>query len=58
MSPKTIYRLRKKVLGLTQGEFAQIVGYSAITVSYWETGRTKPTPKAIAAIRKVTPAKR
>lgn len=56
MAPRTIKRLRKR-LGLSQARFAHKIGYSAISVSFWETGRTKPEPKAITAMRNVTPAK-
>jgi DNA-binding transcriptional regulator YiaG len=56
MSPRTIKRLRKK-LGLSQARFAHKIGYSAITVSFWETGRMKPGPDAVVAMRNVVPAK-
>lgn len=56
MSPMAIKRLRKK-LGLTQIEFANLVGHAAISVSYWETGRTKPSPMAISKIRGIRTVK-
>lgn len=43
-------RATRKLLGLTQREFADRVGVSQISVSFWETGRTTPRPKQQAKI--------
>lgn len=47
MTPATITALRK-ALGLSQGEFAQLVGAHAMTVSKWERGQAYPTPYQLA----------
>ena len=39
MSP---YQIRQKQ-GLTQSEFAKLVGVTVRTISRWETGKAKPT---------------
>jgi transcriptional regulator with XRE-family HTH domain len=39
---KDTVRSTRKALGLTQGQFAKLVGVSQITVSFWETGRSTP----------------
>lgn len=39
---KDTVRATRKSLGLTQGQFAELVGVSQITVSFWETGRSTP----------------
>jgi DNA-binding transcriptional regulator YiaG len=37
MTPQALRRLRKR-LGLTQSQFAQLVGVHLVTVKKWETG--------------------
>lgn len=44
---KELTRLRQ-VLGLTQKELAESIGYSEITVSRWELGK-QPTPYHVIA---------
>jgi len=39
---KDTVRSTRKALGLTQGQFAKLVGVSQITVSFWENGRSTP----------------
>lgn len=39
---KDTVRATRKALGLTQAQFAELVGVSQITVSFWETGRSTP----------------
>lgn len=34
----------RKMLGLNQGEFAQLFGVHQMTVSRWERGELEPTP--------------
>ena len=45
MNPSDIKRLRV-VLGLTQAEFAQLLGAHPVTVSRWETDGSEYTPSA------------
>lgn len=40
MRPDEIRYIRKQVLGLTQGDFARLVGVSRNTIVNWEKGRT------------------
>jgi transcriptional regulator with XRE-family HTH domain len=37
-------------LGLTQTQFAQLLGVSFQTVNRWENGKTKPLPMALKRI--------
>jgi len=53
LSPARIIRLRQK-LGLTQGQFAALLGTSNFSVSHWELGKTTPQSaykNKIAALR-------
>lgn len=56
MSPVAVRRLRRK-LRLSQARFAKKIRYARITVALWETGKLKPGPDAVTAMRNVTPAK-
>ncbi|WP_370307574.1 helix-turn-helix domain-containing protein [Sinimarinibacterium flocculans] len=49
MQPRDIKRIRER-LGLSQAQFAQLVGVHAVTVSRWERGdpSTAPTPYQFA----------
>ena len=52
----TSERIRKwrKKLGLSQAQFATLIGVNAISVNHWETGKTVPRPvqkHKIAALR-------
>ena len=52
----TAERIRKwrKKLGLSQVQFATLIGVNAISVNHWETGKTVPRPvqkQKIAALR-------
>lgn len=42
----------REALGLTQEEFARMLGVSARTVSRWERGESEPTPLALRGIRR------
>jgi DNA-binding transcriptional regulator YiaG len=44
-----IKKLRKR-LGVTQVEFATILGVSPTTVAFWEQGRNRPTDESKAAL--------
>ena len=52
----TAERIRKwrKKLGLSQAQFATLIGVNAISVNHWETGKTVPRPvqkQKIASLR-------
>jgi len=47
---KDTVRSTRKKLGLTQAQMARLIGVSQISVSFWETGRSTPRPKAQARI--------
>ena len=52
----TAERIRKwrKKLGLSQAQFAKLIGVNAISVNHWETGKTVPRPvqkQKIAGLR-------
>jgi len=56
---KDTVRSTRKKLGLTQAQFSKLIGVSQISVSFWETGRSTPRPKAqalILAAGKLSPA--
>ena len=40
MTPGKVRDVRKQVLGLTQGDFARLIGVSRNTIVSWEKGRT------------------
>lgn len=46
-------RERRKALGLTQQALAAKIGVSALTVSNWETGRTRPSTLRIAHMTEI-----
>lgn len=46
-----ILHIRKHVLGLSQGAFAQIAGVSQGTVSKWEAGEFEPDRAQLSLIR-------
>ena len=50
---KTIRELRR-ILGLTQGEFATLIGASKDTIASWETGRNPLSPPLARRIALVT----
>lgn len=53
ISPASIRKHRQR-LGLSQAELAQLLSVSSATVTFWETGRTKPqgdNRSAIASMR-------
>lgn len=41
--PAVMTRMARGRLGLTQGDFAQLLGIHSMTVSKWERGTAKPT---------------
>ena len=56
---KDTVRSTRKRLSLTQAQMAKLIGVSQISVSFWETGRSTPRPKAqalILAAGKLSPA--
>lgn len=46
----TALRKRRERLGLSREEFASLAGVSATTVYNWESGRTTPSGKHLAAL--------
>lgn len=50
MSPSHIKGVRNK-LRLSQSRFAKKIRYARITLALWETGKLKPGPDAVKAIR-------
>lgn len=52
MTPRQIKQIRTK-LGLTQEEFAELVGVSQEAVSQWESGMTKPDKRSTKIIKLV-----
>ena len=52
MAPRTIRTIRTSI-GLSQSEFAKVLGYETNTVAKWESGNAKPSRRAVAAIRKL-----
>lgn len=51
MSPDEIRKLREEV-GLTQRQFAQLLGVSHQTVISWEKGRTEPPPVHVELMKR------
>lgn len=52
LTPETIKSLRTR-LGLTQAQFAAMLGVSPLAVSFWERGTRRPRGLYAAAIRKL-----
>lgn len=52
-----IQRIRTQ-LGLSQGEFAELIGTTQTSVSQWETGKAKPSPMAVFAMEKMLKEKK
>jgi len=48
-----VHRIRKEILGLSQGELARVAGTTQSTVSRWERGEMEPDREQMAAIRKL-----
>jgi DNA-binding transcriptional regulator YiaG len=55
LSASEIRRIREEI-GISQAEFAEILGVSTNTVGYWETGRTSPRAGSLAAIHELAEA--
>lgn len=53
LGPEDVLRLRRR-MGMTQRQFADIVGVDPITVSRWERGETKVSMAYSTHIRQVT----
>jgi DNA-binding transcriptional regulator YiaG len=51
MGGETVLRLRRQC-GMTQLQFAQLIGVTPITVSRWELGVTKPSMAWATHVRK------
>ena len=49
-SPQLVVRTIRRALGMTQAEFARCVGWSASTISRWESGRAQPSRLALKII--------
>lgn len=52
MDKGTIKALRIK-MGLTQEEFAHIIGVTWVTVNRWEAGKYKPTKLALRELNRL-----
>ncbi len=52
MTGKEIKELRKK-LGLTQEEFAKLLGVGYTTVNRWENGKNEPRGQALEALERL-----
>ena len=52
MKGREIKELRKK-LGLTQEEFAKLLGVGYTTVNRWENGKSEPRGQALEALEKL-----
>lgn len=52
MSPTDITNLRRRA-GLTQSEFADMLGVTQATVSYWESGRHYPREVQLAMLQRL-----
>ena len=50
---KDTVRSTRRMLGVTQAQFAKLVGVSQITISFWETGRTNPRLKQQTSVLRV-----
>jgi putative transcriptional regulator len=50
--PSKIKALRAR-LGITQEQFASLLGVTFSTVNRWETGKSRPSPLAIARIEEL-----
>jgi len=44
-------------LGLTQQEFSIKIPVSTVTLSHWETGRTKPSKMAVIRLKQIKGSK-
>jgi transcriptional regulator with XRE-family HTH domain len=43
-------------LGLTQAQFASLLGHATSTVARWESGRTKPCPLSLTVMESIQTA--
>ncbi len=48
-----LLNIRRKTLGLSQGDVAKAIGVSKMAVHHWEIGRFQPYPKHIPLIATV-----
>lgn len=55
-SPANELKLLRERIGLTQEDFAQLIGTSRATVQNWESGRTTPHRRTLTRIRAILPA--
>lgn len=51
-SSNLVVAMRKR-LGMTQLEFARVLGVSFVTVNRWENGRSKPSRLALRRLQEV-----
>ena len=56
MNAEQIKQLRLR-LGLTQEQFAHLVGMAFATINKWERGKTKPSPLAEKALKRLYASK-
>lgn len=52
MTPQEIRQLRSE-MGVTQREFAQIVGVGASTIAMWESGKRRPDRRSRATLQQL-----
>ena len=52
MTPENIRQLRK-MLNLTQQQFAELLGVSYVTLNRWENGQSKPSTMGLAKLREL-----
>jgi DNA-binding transcriptional regulator YiaG len=52
-----IRRLRQRE-GLTQEQFARLLGVTWTTISRWENGKSKPSPLAVSQLTRLNRRKR
>ena len=53
MTPNQIRSLRQTT-GLTQQQFADLLGVSFVTLNRWENGQTKPSAMGVAKLRELS----
>jgi len=53
LSPSIDIKAIRKERGMTQSQFAEALGVSAVTVARWETGASKPSDANLVKIREV-----
>ena len=54
MELKTLFKNTRKLLGVTQEEFAKIIGVSQASVCRYERGTSQPSAKTLIEVQKIT----